>query len=94
MNIRGFLWLDRVIEKIELKHKVTPEEVEDVFLNVPIFLKGPKGQRHGENGYYCLGRTGAGRCLFVFFIIKLDKRAMVISARDMTDSERDYYKGR
>ena len=30
MKIVGFIWLEKVVEKLEVKHNVFPEEVEEV----------------------------------------------------------------
>lgn len=91
MTIDGFIWIDSVVEKIELKHAVSTEEVEEAFRKDPFFKKGPDGHRPGERGYYCLGRTCSGRYLFIFFILKQSKKALVITARDMTKSEKRLY---
>lgn len=45
----------------------------------------------GEDMYVALGRTYAGRYLIVFFIYKLTKDALIVTARDMNKSERKYY---
>jgi uncharacterized DUF497 family protein len=37
------------------------------------------------------GRTDAGRYLLIFFIMKKNKRALMVTARDMTDRERKKY---
>ena len=94
MNIKGFIWLPDVIDKLIVKHALTTCEVEEAFRGHVIFKRGPRGHRHGENGYYCLGRAVTGRYIFVFFIYKRDQRALVISARDMTGAERRYYNTR
>ena len=91
MKITGFIWLEKVVEKIAVKHGLTPEEVEEAFRGKPKFKRGPKGQRHGERSYYCLGRSDAGRYIFVFFVLKKGGKALIVSARDMTDAERRYY---
>jgi len=44
----------------------------------------------GEDLYVAYGQTHGGRYLIVFFIRK-ETPALPISARDMTDSERNYY---
>ncbi len=44
-----------------------------------------------EDVYYALGRTDAGRYLIVYFIYKLDHRALVVSARGMDLKERRDY---
>lgn len=43
----------------------------------------------GEDVYLALGQTDAGRYLAVFFVYKKSHDAIVISARDMDDKERD-----
>ena len=63
MDIRGIIWLDNVVEKLERLHNVARVEVEEVFLNKPEFRRGPKGKRPGEDLYYgSLLRPGAIRC--------------------------------
>ena len=49
---------------------------------------GDAGHRAGEDVYAALGQTEAGRYLITFFVHKLDGRALPVSARDMTPSER------
>lgn len=91
MRITGFIWSETVVEKIAVKHGLSTEEVEEAFWNAPKLRRGPKGQRHGERSYYCLGRSDAGRYIFVFFVLKRGRKALIVSARDMTDAERRYY---
>lgn len=50
--------------------------------------------RRGEDVYAALGQTEAGRYLIVFFIVKARHHALVLSARDMTQSERRRYERR
>ena len=45
--------------------------------------------REGEDVYSALGRSHGGRYLIVFFICKTDNRALVISAREITASEKN-----
>jgi uncharacterized DUF497 family protein len=45
----------------------------------------------GEHLYEALGRTDAGRYLAVFFIRKPADKALIISARNMTATERKRY---
>ncbi len=35
MKIIGFIWLEEIVEKLEVKHRVAPEEVEQVFGHQP-----------------------------------------------------------
>ncbi|MCD6570603.1 MAG: BrnT family toxin [Deltaproteobacteria bacterium] len=91
MIIEEFVWFSDIIDKLDVKHGVTRFEVESLFTRKPIFSKIQKGRIKGENLYRALGQTESGRYLTVFFIYKVTREAIVISARDMTDKERKYY---
>jgi uncharacterized protein len=92
VKIKSLIWLPEVIEKLEAKHGVTVEEVEEVFELGPVYRRGPRGKRRGENLYMAYGQTEAGRYLFIVFAYKLNRRALILSARDMTDKERLLYR--
>ncbi len=49
MQIDDIIWLDDVVAKIESKHGVEVQEVEEVFLSNPEFRRGGKGRRKGED---------------------------------------------
>ncbi len=91
MIIEGFIWLADVIDKLEQKHAVRKTEVESVFADLPIFNRIEKGNVKGEDLYRALGKTASGRYLVIFFIYKMTREALVISARDMTEKERRHY---
>lgn len=91
MEIQDIVWLDIFIEKIWEKHKVTPEEVEEVFKNKPKIYFAEKGKFKGENVYSATGQTDSGRYLIVFFIYKMNRKALILSARDMDLKERKRY---
>ena len=91
MKITEVIWLRRFSEKIAVKHRVSAEEVEQVFLDRPRFECQERGDVLGEDLYRATGRTEAGRYLVVFFIYKRLGRALVISARDATKQERRRY---
>jgi len=91
MKILNIVWLDYIKDKIEWKHQVQTEEVKEVFQNSPRFFFKEKGKVEGENLYNVLGRTDNGRYLSVFFIHKLNSDALIISARDMDNKERNRY---
>ena len=93
MHIKSIIWRTEVVEKIESKHGVSVEEVEEIFDPGTLYRRGPRGKkRKGEDVYKAYGQTEAGRYLFVAFIYKLDHRALILSARDMDDDERDLYR--
>ncbi len=91
MDVEDIIWLDKVADKIEYKHNVTPDEVEEVFYNRPRYRKAQKGKYEGEDLYYAYGRTDSGRYLVVIFVYKKTKYALIISARDMDKKERKRY---
>jgi len=91
LKITGFIWLEETIEKLDQKHNVQQYEVREVFTSYPRFRFVEKGHRSGENVYAALGQTEAGRYLAIFFVYKKDRRALILSARDMTRAERERY---
>lgn len=91
MRIEGVILLPAVIEKLQRKHHVEPEEVAETFAGAPIYRYVEKGEREGEDLYAALGRTEAGRYVIVFFIHKLTREALIVTAREMTERERRFY---
>jgi uncharacterized protein len=94
LKISECLWLDQFVDKIIRKHHVSSEEVEEVLSGNVIIRRLENGQVKGEDLYVAFGKTDAGRRLAVLFIRKTDKRALIISARDMTKRERKTYEKR
>lgn len=91
MKIKDVIWLDPIVEKLQRKHNVWQDEVEEVFDNRPRVKRIGNGDVSGEDLYRALGQTDSGRCLAVFFIYKGAKQALVISAREMNPKERRSY---
>lgn len=94
MEIARLIWLRDIVDKLEWKHQVSPDEVEDVLMNKPRFRRMKRGQVRGEDIYGALGQTQSGRYLSVFFIKKPQQTALVISAREMDAREREQYERR
>jgi hypothetical protein len=94
MRIVDIIWLPHVIDKLATKHRVTPEEVDDILFGRPLYRKVQKGHVPGEDVYAALGRTEAGRYLIVIFVYKQTREALVLSARDMDRKERRQYERR
>ncbi|MSS69907.1 MAG: BrnT family toxin [Candidatus Latescibacteria bacterium] len=92
MRLYDVIWLDRFVEKIADKHEITTDEVEEVLFSEPHIRMAEKGRVKDENLYVAYGQTAAGRYLIIFFIHKHRTAALPISARDMTLSERRYYR--
>ncbi len=94
LNVTGFIWLEDIVEKLWRKHRVEQREVAEVFGGTPHLRFVEKGHRVGEDVYAALGRTVEGRYLIVFFVHRRGGRALILSARNMTDSERRRYERR
>ena len=86
MRIKELHWLDHIVDKIEKKHHVSPEEVEEVFKSSPHVRTGASGT------YRAYAQTFAGRYLFIVFVMEGTNTARILTARDMTDTERNLYK--
>ena len=91
MKVRWTVWKNQFLEKIQCKHGINAEEVEEVITSGTHFRKAEKGRVRGEDVYVVYGQTTEGRYIVVFFIFKKPDCALPISARDMTLSERRYY---
>ncbi|MCP4702614.1 MAG: BrnT family toxin [Gammaproteobacteria bacterium] len=91
MEISRIIWLDDIVEKLIWKHNIRDEEVVELLENKPKFIKKEMGHQPGEDVYAAFGCTNAGRYLSVFFVYTHDKRAIIVSARDMTGKERRKY---
>jgi hypothetical protein len=91
MKVSGIIWLRDIVDKLEWKHDVTTEAVEEVLMNARHFRRIEAGKIEGENLYTASGQTEAGRYLIVYFIHKTTDEALVISARTMTKQERRSY---
>lgn len=80
-------------QKLEEKHQVSIEELEEVFAGDPLLLRKEMDQ-HGERRYLALGTTDSGRHLTVVFTIAKPGRAKVITARRMSGVEQRFYRSR
>jgi len=91
MKIDGIIWLRNVVDKLERKHRVTVEEVEEALNNKPRIRFVEKGERKGEDVYMGLSQTDDGRYLAILFVYKRTKEALILSAREMAEKERKRY---
>ena len=84
MNLDWFLWDDRTIAHVA-RHGLRPEEVDETLENDYRTLTT-------RNGFYMLlGRSAAGRYISIIFDLLGDGKAWVITARDMTQTEKRRY---
>ena len=84
MLFKEYEWDDINIEHIS-RHEVISQEAEEACFNEPLIM------RLGKNRYSVYGRSDSGRYLFIVAAYKGGGMARIITARDMTKSERVLY---
>jgi len=89
-NCEGFEWDDGNSNKNWHLHCVGDGECEDVFFNLPLIIASDQKRTPKEIRFSALGRTDANRWLFIAFMVR-NNLIRVISARDMTKSEKRKY---
>ncbi len=85
-----FEWDEGNIKKNWERHRVSHIECEEIFFNRPIIVKKDEPHSTSEDRYFVLGKTDAGRLLFIVFTLRGNK-IRIISARDMNRKERKIY---
>ncbi len=88
MRVHSFDW-DEKNENHIAEHGIAVFEVEEAIL-----FRNPFYQKTREDKYIAYAVTEDGRYLFIVFALKDIARIRVISARDMTEKEKRYYKKR
>ncbi|HID11379.1 MAG TPA: BrnT family toxin [Candidatus Latescibacteria bacterium] len=92
-RVTRLVWDEDVIEKLERKHGLTTREVEEACFNPSrLVLKGPK--RWKKRRYLVYSQTDAGRYILVVLEPLARGEARVITARDLKEKEKRFYKGR
>lgn len=84
---------EAIQQKLEEKHNVGLEEIQEIFNASPVILKSLMDQ-YGERRYVALGVTDSGRPLLVVFMSPAPGKAKIITARDMTIRERKLYRSK
>jgi uncharacterized DUF497 family protein len=92
-RLRPYPASPEIEEKLQWKHRIEWVEVEEVFANDPVIIRGKQDQ-YGEVRFYAYGQTDAGRYLMIAFVPMEDWQAKVITGRDMIDHERRRFKRR
>jgi uncharacterized DUF497 family protein len=88
MKITEFEWDDDNVGHVA-RHRVSPDEIEDVAFDDDPWVKKERGETR-----YMLGYTVAGRYLFVVYVLTGKDKARVITAMDMDKKTRKLYKRR
>jgi uncharacterized protein len=86
-----FDWDDWNVGKNWERHRVTPQEAEDIFFHDPMLLRNDSRHSGTERRYQVMGETTAGRKLLVAFTIRRNL-IRVISARDLNRKESEEYR--
>jgi uncharacterized DUF497 family protein len=89
VRVLRIIWLHQFVDKLDEKHGMTTDEVEDILYGKLKVRRIAAGDVEGEHLYLALGQTSAGRYLAIFFILKHNSDALPISARDM-DNKGNY----
>lgn len=89
-NLDGFQWDAANRDKNWKLHKVLPGEIEEVFINSPLFFYRDFKHSEKEQRILALGKTYDGRKLSIVFTIR-GNHIRPISARDMSKKERINY---
>ena len=89
-NCNSFDWDKGNSLKNWERHQVTQGECEQIFFNEPIIVSDDLKHSEVERRWFLLGKTDAGRMLFLVFTIRKN-RIRIISARDMNRKERNIY---
>jgi len=77
---------DHILDKIETKHGITFEEVEEACLSDRRHIR-----RSREGLYKLFSQTTAGRYVLVVLVYLGSNNWKVVTAREMTDTERRLY---
>ena len=78
---------DHILDKIESKHGISFNEIEEACLSDKRHIRKSK-----EGLYKLFNQTDAGRYILVVLLNLGDDNWKVVTAREMTDSERKLYK--
>jgi uncharacterized DUF497 family protein len=87
VEILEIIWTPEIIEKLERKHSVAPEEVEEACAEPSVHIRKTRDRR-----YLILGRTAAGRYLATVAAYLGAGVVRIITSRDMEIRECDMYR--
>jgi uncharacterized protein len=89
MKVQQIIWPEDRVDHIA-RHGVTPGEFEEACFGTPLVFRG---KSEGPNPvYYVLGQSESGRHLFCVVIQFPDGNGYPVTARNMTDREKQRYR--
>lgn len=89
-QLEGFQWDAGNRDKNLIKHGVLNKECEEIFFNKPLVINFDNRHSKHESRYQVLGKTNAGRLLFIVFTYR-NRLIRIISARNQNKKERSEY---
>jgi len=89
-KITEFEWDTGNIDKSYVKHGITPNEAEEVFIDKSVGIEKDIKHQEIEDKYIAIGETLGEKLLFVIFTIR-NNMLRVISARRANKKERGLY---
>lgn len=89
-SIITFEWDQGNRDKNFLSHRVTTDECEQMFFNLPFLAYDDPDHSQKEERWVALGITKLDRKLYIAFTMR-DGKIRIISARDMDKNERHIY---
>jgi uncharacterized DUF497 family protein len=90
VRISEIIWTETDVEHLS-RHRIMPEEVEEVLASGPLWRRGPKHPKTGRISLYAPGQTEAGRYLFIVLSLRGQGRARCVTAMEMDEKTRRYY---
>ncbi len=89
-KILGFEWDKWNIDKSYKKHGITPNETEEIFLDIDVKIEKDIKHQQQENRFIAIGKTTEEKILFVIFTLRSDK-IRIISGRIANKKEGEVY---
>lgn len=90
-KLAGFEWDKGNIDKNYIKHGITPNEAEEVFLDDDVAIERDIKHQEVEKRYIAIGKISSDKTLFVIFTGRKSK-IRIISARLANKRELAIYK--
>ena len=91
-KINGFDWDEGNIKKNLIKHGVSCQEAEEVFLDINAIRLEDNKHSLKEQRFASIGKIISNKILIVFFTIRKNK-IRIISVRDVNKKEKNLYLG-
>lgn len=89
-NITEFEWDEGNLDKSYVRHEITPNESEEIFLDEKLHIETDIKHSQIEERYIAIGKTFNNKVLFVVFTTRKSK-IRIISARIANKKERGVY---